>query len=129
MAEPPKKIHEAMLMGGFSVPRWMGLILVLCAWLIAIPFAHGLIPWMVSTLVPRHGWTDAHPAIWNWLGLVVVAVAVGLLAWILFIGIIHTPKRIRLGLTPSVLVMRGPYAFTRNPMYVAELGLWLGWAI
>jgi protein-S-isoprenylcysteine O-methyltransferase Ste14 len=26
-------------------------------------------------------------------------------------------------------MMHGPYKFTRNPMYVAELGLWLGWAI
>jgi protein-S-isoprenylcysteine O-methyltransferase Ste14 len=26
-------------------------------------------------------------------------------------------------------MMRGPYQFTRNPMYVAELGLWLGWTI
>ena len=23
----------------------------------------------------------------------------------------------------------GPYAYTRNPMYAAELALWLGWAI
>jgi len=23
----------------------------------------------------------------------------------------------------------GPYRFTRNPMYVGELGLWLGWSI
>jgi protein-S-isoprenylcysteine O-methyltransferase Ste14 len=22
----------------------------------------------------------------------------------------------------------GPYAYTRNPVYVAELALWLGWA-
>jgi protein-S-isoprenylcysteine O-methyltransferase Ste14 len=36
---------------------------------------------------------------------------------------------VRLGLVPSVLVTRGPYRFTRNPMYVAELGLWLGWAL
>jgi protein-S-isoprenylcysteine O-methyltransferase Ste14 len=25
--------------------------------------------------------------------------------------------------------MQGPYAFTRNPRYVAELGLWMGWTI
>jgi protein-S-isoprenylcysteine O-methyltransferase Ste14 len=24
---------------------------------------------------------------------------------------------------------RGPYTFTRNPMYVAELGIWMGWAL
>jgi len=26
-------------------------------------------------------------------------------------------------------MMRGPFRFTRNPMYVAELGLWLGWTL
>jgi protein-S-isoprenylcysteine O-methyltransferase Ste14 len=26
-------------------------------------------------------------------------------------------------------MMRGPYSFTRNPMYVAYLGIWLGWAL
>jgi protein-S-isoprenylcysteine O-methyltransferase Ste14 len=27
------------------------------------------------------------------------------------------------------MMIRGPYTFTRNPMYVAELGIWLGWAL
>ena len=35
----------------------------------------------------------------------------------------------RQGHEPLLVAMRGPYQFTRNPMYVAELGLWLGSAI
>jgi protein-S-isoprenylcysteine O-methyltransferase Ste14 len=31
-------------------------------------------------------------------------------------------------LAPPFLMTTGPYAYTRNPMYVAELALWLGWA-
>jgi len=59
----------------------------------------------------------------------VVALAAALLIWILATVIIRTPERVTLGLTPSWLVIRGPYRLTRNPMYVAELGLWLGWTI
>jgi protein-S-isoprenylcysteine O-methyltransferase Ste14 len=69
------------------------------------------------------------PGLWNRIGLIVVAPAVALLIWILAYAIPQAPSRVRLGLTPPFLMMRGPYKFTRNPMYVAELGLWLGWAI
>jgi protein-S-isoprenylcysteine O-methyltransferase Ste14 len=44
-------------------------------------------------------------------------------------GIVHAPNAMRLGLLPSVLITDGPYRFTRNPMYVAELASWLGWAL
>ena len=39
------------------------------------------------------------------------------------------PERVELGWAPPYLLMRGPYAFTRHPMYFAELALWLGWAL
>ena len=45
------------------------------------------------------------------------------------VGFSQTPARVELALTPNQLVMRGPYTFTRSPMYVGELGLWLGWAM
>ncbi len=37
------------------------------------------------------------------------------------------PERMHI-LVPPFLMTTGPYAYTRNPMYVAELSLWLGWA-
>jgi protein-S-isoprenylcysteine O-methyltransferase Ste14 len=31
--------------------------------------------------------------------------------------------------TPKYLLRRGPYTFTRNPKYLSELMLWLGWGL
>ena len=112
-----------------AVPRWMAVILVLFTWLIVIPFAHAVIPWGISRLMTRYGWGAESPGFWNRLGLIPVAGAAALLIWILAVGFANTPERVNLGLTPARLLTRGPYRFTRNPMYVAELGLWLGWAL
>ena len=38
-------------------------------------------------------------------------------------------RRVGVGTDPKYLLRRAPYTFTRNPMYLAELALWLGWAI
>ena len=107
----------------------MAVILALFVCLIVIPLAHGVVPWAMSRLMPRYGWENGAPGIWNWLGLVPVTIAGALLIWILVLGIAESPDRVRLGLTPPFLMVRGPYKLTRNPMYVAELGLWLGWAV
>jgi protein-S-isoprenylcysteine O-methyltransferase Ste14 len=129
----PSGIPESRPPNRVTIPRWVAVILALLAWLIAIPLAHGVVPWAISTLMPRYGWVEGSPGIWNRLGLIPVAVAAVLLIWILVLGVVlgvdQTPERVNLGLTPSFLMMRGPYKFTRNPMYVAELGLWLGWAL
>lgn len=124
-----QEIPECKPPNRLSIPRWMALILALFAWLVAIPLVHGGIPWVISTCMARYGWSEGQPGNWNRFGLFLIAIAGALLFWILLIGITQTPKRVELRLTPSFLMTRGPYTFTRNPMYVAELVLWLGWAV
>lgn len=112
-----------------SLPRWLALVLGLFAWLIAIPLAHCGLPWILSLLTPRYGWMNESPGIWNLLGLIPVVFGIVCLIWIMLLGFAQTPEKVELEWNSPFLLRRGPYALTRNPMYVAELGLWLGWAI
>jgi protein-S-isoprenylcysteine O-methyltransferase Ste14 len=112
-----------------TMPRSIAIIVGLFVGLIVIPLAHGVLPWALSTRLPRYGWAEGSPGYWNWIGLMVIGPAVALLIWILAFAIPQAPSKVKLGLTPSFLMMRGPYRLTRNPMYVAELGLWLGLGI
>ncbi len=85
----------------------------------------------VSLLTTRRGRADGRPALWNLLGLIPVAAGTAVLVWDLAAGLARVPElpeRIEV-LTPPYLMTGGPYAFSRNPIYVAELALWLGWAI
>jgi len=94
--------------------------------------AHGVLPWAISLLGPRYGWTDRSPTLWNLLGLVPVAVGVMALIWLTVNGyaqIRQVPERVELNWEPKILMTRGPYAYSRNPMYLTELGLWLGWVV
>ncbi len=115
-----------------SISRRMAFILAPIAWLVAIPLGHGVVPWAISLLTPHYGWTANRPGIWNLLGLIPVVAGVAGLIWIFVLGFAKAaelPERIGLDWRPKLLLMRGPYAFTRNPMYVAELAIWFGWAI
>jgi protein-S-isoprenylcysteine O-methyltransferase Ste14 len=112
-----------------SLPRWFALVLSFLVWLAVIPLAHGGLPWVLSSLTRRYGWAEGHPGAWNRVGLVPVLLAAVWLGWILLLHIARMPERIELAWTPPFLLTRGPYAVTRNPMYVGELALWLGWAI
>ena len=123
------KIPESRPRNRFTIPRWMAVTQAIFISLTMIPLAHGVVPWAISTLLPRYGWVQGSPGFWNRIGLIPVTIAAAVLIWILVLSIAQTPDTVRLGLTPSFLIMRGPYRFTRNPMYVAELGLWLGWAL
>src|SRR3954470_16210142 len=96
------------------LPRWMAIALGFFVWFVAIPLAHGWLPWAISLLTPRCGWTEGKPGIWNLFGLIAVAFAIVCLIWIMVLGIVHTPKRVELEWNSSFLLMRGPCAHTRN---------------
>ena len=106
---------------------------------VVYPFAFGVLPWLLSLLTPRLGWSEHGPAAWNMVGLFpVVAGALGLV-WVLsvmFAQIPRLPPVLELdegeGLftaTSRVLITHGPFACSRNPMYLAGTFIWLGWAI
>ena len=115
-----------------TVPRWITPILGLFAWLVVIPLAHFGIPWALSMLAPRYGWAEGRPGTFNLVGLIPLAAGAMCLFWVLVVGLAQThklPERIKLDWSPKLLVMNGPYAFSRNPMYVAEAMLWFGCAV
>ena len=116
---------------GRGTPRSVVIPLGLFLWLVAMPLAHGVVPWALSWLAPRYGWTEGYPGTWNWLGLIPIAAGTAVPIWIFASGLAHVrelPERVQI-LPPSSLITYGPYTYTRNPLYVGEMALWLGWAI
>ncbi len=103
-------------------------VTALAAWIVGVPAAHAGVPWALSRLGPRYGWTDGVPASANALGLVVVAAGSVCLLWVMSTHFARSREWTSLSLTPTYVLAQGPYALSRNPMYLGELALWLGWA-
>ncbi len=115
-----------------SIPRWLAITLAPIVWLVGLPAVHAGIPWVLSHLGPRYGWIDGGPSIWNLLGYVLVTAGAMLLIWIMIFELSKyqaLPERVPIDWSPAFLMTGGPYALSRNPMYVGELALWLGLAI
>jgi len=101
----------------------------LSAWL-AYPLAlivwEGM-PWAISLLSPRYGWVTGRPGIWNLIGLIPVLVGTAGLIWGVAVHSTQSPQGIEWDVDRSYLLRRGLYTFSRNPMYLSELILLLGW--
>jgi protein-S-isoprenylcysteine O-methyltransferase Ste14 len=120
------------------MPRWLLMVVGLSIYLVVLPLIHGVLPWAVSLLTPHYGWTDGGPGLWNWPGLLPVCAGAAGLYWIMVVGLLNwhrVPERVEIGvpvphkLRPPFLLRSGPYGFSRNPMYVFILLLWLGWTV
>jgi protein-S-isoprenylcysteine O-methyltransferase Ste14 len=103
------------------------------------PFTFGVLPWILSLLTPRYGWTERGPAAWNFLGLIPVAAGVAGLVWVFGVMLAQLPNLPEIleldegeGLltaTSRILITHGPFAYSRNPMFLSAMIVWLGWAL
>ena len=107
-----------------SVSRRMAFIL----FAVGVPLAHCVAPWAISLLSARRGWDTNGPGIWNLVGLLPIALGIAGLVWVAVAFFARAPQRVELR-QPAFLLTSGPYAYSRNPMYVTELALWFGWAV
>jgi protein-S-isoprenylcysteine O-methyltransferase Ste14 len=93
--------------------------------LVAFLALPGIVAFAVPLLAFDRTWP---PAEWAWIGVVVLAVGLVLLA--LTVRDFHVLGRGTLApwSPPTLLVVAGLYRFSRNPMYVGVLCIVLGWA-
>src|SRR5262245_27115364 len=113
----------------YDFPLWAPLLQVA-----GLLLFHVLLPLGLSALAARHGWSAGHPAGWNLLGLLPGAAGAALLTWVIVLHDREAPKHgWRIEPTPfepaQYLLVSGPYAYTRNPIYLSHLAIWGGWAV
>jgi protein-S-isoprenylcysteine O-methyltransferase Ste14 len=107
------------------LPRRMVLIVVPVLFLLV----HVALPWAISFLSTRHGWAQRRPGRGNLLALLLVGAGTSCILWCESLHLAASPGSIEMERTPRHLLVRGPYTFTRNPMYLSALTIWLGWAL
>lgn len=92
-------------------------------------FVWGVLPWAISLLSPRYGWRMGRPAIWNLLGLIPTLLGTAGLIWGMASHAAQSSEGIDMELDKSYLLRGGLYSLSRNPMYLSELVLLLGWVV
>jgi protein-S-isoprenylcysteine O-methyltransferase Ste14 len=108
-----------------NIPRWVSPIIGA----VGIGVVHILFPWGISLLSTRYGLVDGRPGLWNWPALILVVAGLACVIWCFGLHFLAAPQGWVWERTPEYMLIKGPYRYTRNPMYLFELVLWLGWAL
>jgi protein-S-isoprenylcysteine O-methyltransferase Ste14 len=110
----------------FRIPRWTVLII----WPVLFLLAHAAAPSELAHLSRRYGWVNDSPRMWNLFPLLLVVAGFACLIWCTVLHFVQCPRMVEVkGFTPPYLLTNGPYKWSRNPMYVAALSIWIGWAL
>lgn len=97
-----------------SVAAWLGLFV--------------LIPSTVGRRGGKLGWRGERPSLVNRSGVVPLGLGAAGLGWCLSSH--YAPgERVPVSLVPETLIANGPYRLSRNPMYVCEQMVLLGWTV
>lgn len=98
----------------FSVSSWLGIF--------------GFAPWAIGRRGRNLGWRRGKPSLANRAGVVPFGLGAAGLGWCLAVH--YEPgEQVPVSLVPDHLIARGPYRFSRNPMYVCEQTVLLGWTL
>jgi protein-S-isoprenylcysteine O-methyltransferase Ste14 len=117
---PSKRPSKRILL-----PHSMALILTPVLFLLA----HVAMPRELSLHSTRRGWDHGRPGRLNWLGLIFIGIGAAGVLWCTRLHFLASHDSFELAGSQPYLIVRGPYQFTRNPVYLSEMVIWLGWAI
>lgn len=88
----------------------------------------GLVPWLIGRRGRKLGWQGSRPSVLNRLGIIPFGLGVVGLGWCL-VAHYEPGDSVAVSLVPENLIAKGPYRRSRNPMYVCEEAVLLGWTI
>jgi protein-S-isoprenylcysteine O-methyltransferase Ste14 len=112
---------------GVTIPRAVAVVL----WHVVLVPVFASVPVALSRLGTRHGWRNGRPGPANLLGAIPIAAGGGLVASAVACHYRAIPDgwRLEAKITPDYLLQDGPYAFSRNPMFLGQATIWAGWAV